>query len=93
MNYILNILNFKEKIKKIENNFNRREKELQMLIKNDQHNESNNINFSLNESNLNEKSQNLELRKFYEAQLDAKNKEIKKFKTEFDSILQLLYTL
>ena len=71
----------KERIRKIEHNFAKREKELKNLITNEA---------SPTESISGEAAQ---LKRFYEAQLDNKNKEIRKFRLEFEAILQLLYSL
>ena len=74
----------KERIKKIEHNFVKREKELKNLITNEA---------SSGGSFVGGTSEAVELKRFYEAQLDNKNKEIRKFRLEFEAILQLLYSL
>ena len=75
----------------MEANFAKREKELQILIESG--GDSGNLTSTCKDFNETMPSNALEVKRYYEAQLDLKNREIKKFKTEFDSILELLYTL
>ena len=77
----------KEKILKMEQNFMKREQELNSIIK---YKESSLIS-SRDENPLNEKQ--IELKLFYEKLLDLKNKEILRFKNEFEDMLKILHSL
>ena len=76
----------KQKIKCIENGFAKRERELQILMMDP-------TTTTTTNSVKRQGEDTTELKRFYEKQLDIKNQEIKKFKNEFDSILQLLHAL
>jgi len=75
----------KGKIRKIEAGFVRRERELKKLVEKGRSGDE----FGAGEVDL----EMVEMRRFYEGQLESKNREIKKFKAEFDAMLQLLYSL
>jgi hypothetical protein len=92
--------NLKQKIQNIEKNFLKREKELHDLISSSANGIETEASFSDSRSFLLDSKNRggddirlQELKKFYEYQLDLKNNEIKKFRLEFDAILQLLYSL
>ena len=75
----------KEKIKRLENNISKREKDLNGVLKTDKFNDTisaTGYNLKLNE-----------LKKFYDHQLELKNKELTKFRLEFDAMIQLLHSL
>jgi len=75
----------KEKIKRLEKNMAKREKDLSSVILR----QSGPI---LSHDDLNNEKL-MEMKRFYEQQLDLKNKELKKFRLEFDAMLQLLHSL
>jgi hypothetical protein len=76
----------------MESNFARRERELHNLIKTG---DSGYMAWDTarNHTTLESSANISELKRYYEKQLEMKNKEILRFKTELDSMLQVLNSL